>query len=149
MKKFLIVAIFLFEAVALFAGGMPTIDKGFTSFQYEVIDSTGVNNITWPRRVNKITVTQISTHTIYLDFFEVQDSSAAVADADPGSTASPYPPAHAIDRVIGMASTRFPLDGEAAVTTTFNVESNDFSVYVSTDNPPLQTVSLRIYAWGW
>ena len=142
MKKLFILAGFI-----LFVGGfkpafadMPTNVQGYTAYQYEVITTTGINNITWSRQVQRIDIVQKSTHTCYVHPFDILTSSDAVTH-----TAA----AQSVDRVTGTTLPYILLDSNTAdQDSIYYLKSNDFCIYVSTDNCPA-TPNIRIWGYGW
>ena len=143
MKKIFLCAVMLcIYAGLVFAENPMVTTQGYTHYQYEHVTSTGITNITWDRRVHRIDIVLVSTHTAYVDPFSVRESSVAVA----GATAA----AQAIDRVTGMADDALEIgDGVASDDVDLWVQSDDFSIYVSTTDQTGNAVDIDIWGWGW
>jgi hypothetical protein len=129
MKKFLGMLVVLLLTGVLYA---EVKIQGYTNSQYENIVSSCMTNITWDRRVHEIEIIRKSTHTLYIDFFNIRHSSVALYGASSE--------AYRIDRSTTIAP-NFGRD-------IFKVESDDFSVWVSTDENQ-NTPDIDINAWGW
>ena len=146
MKKLICIGAFLiFSAIPLFAENPMVTTQGYTHYQYENVVSTGMTNITWDRRVHKIAIIQVSTHTAYVDPYSVRFSSVATYGTSAAATA--------IDRVAGMADDAIEIgDGTANDDTVLYVQSDDFSIYVSTTpktSGDMTDIAVDIDIWGW
>ena len=149
MKKFLLAGIALFVLGNIAHAGSLFRSYGFTHSQYETITSSCMTNITWDRRVQAIEIIRKSSHTLYIDFFEVRSSSVT----DGTWTGNPAATAYALDRTAGMLAPVYDLNRSTTIAPNFGrdifkVESNDFSVWVSTDENT-NTPDIEINAWGW
>jgi hypothetical protein len=142
MKKFLGMLVVLLLTGVLYA---EVKIQGYTNSQYENIVSSCMTNITWDRRVHEIEIIRKSTHTLYIDFFNIRHSSVALYGASSE--------AYRIDRSTGMLAPVYTLDRSTTIAPNFGrdifkVESDDFSVWVSTDENQ-NTPDIDINAWGW
>jgi hypothetical protein len=117
--------------------------EGYNNWQYQVITSSGITNITWTRQVQRVDIVQISTHTVYVHPYAVMATSRTVAGGQTlvGET---------MDRLVGIATPYYLLDsGTARTSTTLNVKSNDFSVFVDSTTGIGIAGNIRIWGWGW
>ncbi len=122
---------------------------GYTNAQYENIASSCMTNITWDRKVHRIEIIRNSSHTLYVDFFDVRASSVT----DGVWTSNPSTGAYHLDQITGKASPNYFMDRSTTIAPNFgvyyfNAESDGFSVWIPS-HTNLNTPDVDVNGWGW